>query len=329
MRPTLRVFASQALVIVSLCFALGGCGRQTESEAGDAGQAAGSAPSAADQDQLALLPASDQAGSWKRTADEPRAFVAENLWEYINGGAEGYLVYDFQQVVTADYEHPEAGLQAVVDIYRMRNALCGFGIYSAERANGARFLEVGAEGYLTANALNFWKGSYYVKVTAYQEGERVAAPLEELARAVEARIGSGEAAPPELQAFPPEGLVPHSTRYLARDVLGQSELRNGFTADYKLDDREFKLFFVTAEGVEQSAKNYQLYKDFMQQYAKNLVDHSEEETPWFTAVDPYYGQVVTMRMGDVMLGVLGLDDPELVNEYLQRLQENLAAGGAV
>ncbi len=35
-------------------------------------------------------------------SSEPRLFVGDSLWEYINGGAEVYHTYDFVDVATAE-----------------------------------------------------------------------------------------------------------------------------------------------------------------------------------------------------------------------------------
>ena len=271
-----------------------------------------------------FLPADTEIPGWKKSAAE-RTFLPENLWEYIDGGAEGYLAYDFQAVVTADYANEEADCQAVVDIYRMANPLCGFGIYSAERPQNAHIIEIGSQGYLTGNALHFWQGPYYVKITAFQEG--VGQELQKLASAISAKLDAGAEIPPELGLFPSEGLVANSERYLARDVFGHNELKNGFTADYRRDGRQFKLFFILHDNPDSTSRSYELYKNFMINYAKGVEDHSAEEIPWFSADDPYYGKVVAMQYGKAILGVLGLENPELVNNYLQEIKEKLTALG--
>ena len=59
--------------------------------------------------------------------------------------------------------------------------------------------------------------------------------------AVAAKLDATAGQPEEFTAFPGEGLVARSMRYLARDMLGHSELKNGFIADYKLGEAEFKV----------------------------------------------------------------------------------------
>jgi len=300
-----------------------GCGgaKEKKEEAPAAGAAAGSGAA------VAVLPSDGAVEGWTRSG-EPRVFNAENLWEYIDGGAEGYLIYNFQEVATADYQGPD-GLQAVVDVYRMADRMCGFGIYSSERPYEAQYNQIGCQGYFTGNALNFWQGSYYVKVTSFKEGDAVEPALRKLAEAARAAIPDKAEVPSELEVFPADHQIPNTVRYMARDVLGQSDLKNGFTAEYKDGDTEYKLFFILHDSVEQAQKSYESYKTFMSKYAKDLEDHSDEEVPWFSAKDPYYEKVLVMQAGKTMLGALGLQDAERVNDYLGQMQQKLAALGRI
>ncbi|MFH1071259.1 MAG: DUF6599 family protein [Candidatus Glassbacteria bacterium] len=298
----------------------GGQGQETAS-----GQAGSQAESSAGN-LNSLLPAQGQTADWKMNG-EPRNFGPENLWEYIDGGAEGYLVYKFQEVVTADYETADGSLQAVLDIYRMADRLCGFGIYSAERASWVDRIALGSEGYVTDNAVFFWQGPYYVKITAFEEGH--GDKLKELAQSVAARLDAEPGNPEQLAAFPTERLIDGSQRYMAQDVLGHSELKNGFTADYELDGKEFKLFFILHDNQQDASHSYQTYHDFQQKYSRNLQDHTGEEYPLFSAEDSYYGKIVAMQAGRAVIGVLGLEDVELVNRYLQQMVNSLASLGMV
>ncbi|MCE5273206.1 hypothetical protein LLH00_18160 [bacterium] len=311
------------LLLAAAALFAAGCGGAKENKE-EAPAAAGAAGSGA---ALAVLPADGAAEGWTRSG-EPRVFNADSLWVYIDGGAEGYLIYNFQEVATADYQGPD-GLQAVVDVYRMANELCGFGIYSSERPYEAQYNQIGCQGYFTRNALNFWQGPYYVKVTSFKEGNEVEPALRKLAEAARAAIPAKAEIPPELDVFPADNLIPNTVRYLARDVLGQSDLKNGFTAEYKDGDTEYKLFFILHETVEEAQKSYESYKTFMTKYAKDLEDHSDEEVPWFSAKDPYYEKVLVMQAGKTMLGALGLQDAERVNDYLGRMQQKLAALGRI
>jgi Family of unknown function (DUF6599) len=316
-----------ALIIVASISACGNAGQKESQAQREKGEQVMSG--AADSgDMLALLPAENEVHGWRQSA-EARFFMPDNLWEYINGGAEGYLVFGFRGVSTADYENDQEELQAVIDIYKMANDLCGFGIYASERSYDARYIDIGAQGYLTSNALHFYQGPYYIKLTAFQEGEKVGEQLQALAGVVLSRIGGEPLVPGQLEVFPKDGLVPHSERYLARDVLGQSELKNGFTAEYKVEDTEFKLFFILHEDLKSAAFSYEKYGEFMQKYGENHQGHEDDGVRWFTADDSYYGRVVTEQTGKAVLGILGAPDEKTVNQYLQQMRQKLVSMGKI
>jgi hypothetical protein len=54
----------------------------------------------------ALLPDDNVVPGWTRGA-ETRFFNPDNLFEYIDGAADGYVNYGFQEVVTAEYNNPQ------------------------------------------------------------------------------------------------------------------------------------------------------------------------------------------------------------------------------
>ena len=58
---------------------------------------------------------------------------AENLWELIDGAADGFVTYGVQEVVTADYAQAGTGYEAVIEVYQMKDPLNAYGKYSEER----------------------------------------------------------------------------------------------------------------------------------------------------------------------------------------------------
>jgi len=320
----------QLFLTVSMVLSISSCGgtrgKDLQSKQEEAAQA--QARTAEKSALLALLPDEREVSGWRRSA-EARFFLPDNLWEYINGGAEGYLVFGFRGVATADYENEQTGQQAVIDIFLMADELCGFGIYASERSYDAMYIDLGAQGYLTANALHLYHGPYYIKLTSFEEGREVGEQLKALAEVILTGIGGDPQVPAELEVFPREGLVANSERYLAQDVLGQSELKNGFTAEYKLAETEFKLFFILHDDLGSASHSFESYKDFMKKYGENLQEHEDEGVRWFFADDSYYGKVITEQTGKAVLGILGAPDAEIVNEYLQLMREKLTSMGLV
>jgi hypothetical protein len=111
------------------------------------------------QDDLrALLPAGGDARGWVKDGD-PQEFVGEDLYTYINGGAEIYQEYGFRRVVVQDYENA-AGKSVSLEIFEMETPAAAFGIFTFKRSGQGKSIAVGAE--LEDYYLNFWKGRFLV-----------------------------------------------------------------------------------------------------------------------------------------------------------------------
>jgi hypothetical protein len=77
-----------------------------------------------------------------RIRQEPASFYKpDTLYEYIDGGADVYLLYDFQRLLHQNFRTPGGELTA--DIYDLGKPENAFGIYSAERSPRYKFVTLG------------------------------------------------------------------------------------------------------------------------------------------------------------------------------------------
>ncbi len=189
---------------------------------------------------VSLLPASGSIEGWERDG-EHLIYYADELWEYINGAAEGFLAYDVEAVVAQDYVSAE-GWGLKLEIYDHQTPLMGFGIYSQHRDPELRFLEVGAEGFGDEYSLQCWKGRYYIKINVFETGEALSRAMRLFAEAVAADIPGEASFPSELGVFPEEGLVGKSLTYLTEGVLGRGRFPHAFAGDYELEGASGRLY---------------------------------------------------------------------------------------
>ena len=245
---------------------------------------------------LGWLPDGGAVTGWTRTR-EPRRYGPGNLWEYINGAAESFLAFGFQEAATAGYADGARQLEVTVDIYRMSDPLGAYGMYAEERNPAATFLAVGAEGYRSGNVLNFWAGPCYVKLTAPREDPALAAGLESLATEVARRIGHQGARPAAFDRFPSAGMVPHSYKVVPKDVLGQSYLANGFEAQYKDGTTAWKLLLVPFEADEGASGALDEYRGFLASAGSPPRTITAPGNGGFVGKDGYYGLVAAARAG--------------------------------
>jgi hypothetical protein len=216
-----------------------------------ASQAAGSKPEPdRPPEASSLFP---KIGGW-RLSDGPTRYTPETLFEYIDGGAESFLQFDFQELASATYVSDEghhgenrksSGTSPAtisVDIYRHRDAMRAFGMYTQERPAGTTPLPIGIEGYGGRDYLEFVVGSTYVKLV--QSGAQEPAALRRFAEKLAAGLPGTRAAPAVLKCFPERGKRARAEKLTARDFLGYPFLHDAVAVPYQIGGANFRLFVV-------------------------------------------------------------------------------------
>ncbi len=275
-------------------------------------QATGAVTAAEESKLLALLPDPDDPGTEVR--EKAELFSADNLYEYINGAAEAFIAYDFQQLVHQVYVVGET--EVPVDIYDMGSEIDAFGIYSSERGRESKFLKVGTEGYWADGILNFVAGRYYVKLAAFAEEADTAALLLSFAERIERAIAAEPKLPKIFGLFPSASLVPHSQSYVKRAPLGHQFLSPGYLADYRFGNQVTTLLLSpSSDSVEAEGKLDQL---------RNHLEKSGQVTPLeklgstaFRAETKYEGEMVALRYEGFVVLLLG--PPEHYGEFVRNL----------
>jgi hypothetical protein len=270
---------------------------------------------------LALLPASGAAADWNR-AKEPRRYSQGDLWEYIDGAAETYLAYNFQELAAAGYVHAPTRVDATAEIYRMADALSAFGIYGQERNASCEEVRLGVDGCYAGGALSFWSGSYYVKMSTSQESAGVKQALLALGGKISEGLGAQGSAPAQVGMFPTRNLVPHSVKYVARDVLGQSFFANAFEAQYRQGASSSKLTVIAFDSAEAAAAGLVRYRAFVGTGGKVTNALTAPGEGGFAGVDSYDGTIVAIRSGKIVLVGLGVSSDQtglaLIRECLAK-----------
>ncbi|HUO15080.1 MAG TPA: DUF6599 family protein [Verrucomicrobiae bacterium] len=191
----------------------------------------------------------------------PSTYSADSLYQYIDGGAEIYLLYDFQTLLHQELR--SVGAEVTVDIYEMGNPEDSFGIYSSERSTNYKFLPIGAEGYRGQGTLNFLEGRYYVKLSG--SGPNADALLGEFARLLSSRIGGSRTLPALLDKLPREHRIAHSEQFIKKDPLGHAFLAPAYLVTYAEGKQEMKLVVSVANSAAAAkARAAQLAKHFKQ-----------------------------------------------------------------
>ncbi len=143
---------------------------------------------------------------------DPQAYEGDDLFLYMDGGAEIYREYGFDRVLVQDYR--KAGLSLTLEIFRMTSADGAFGIFTFKRSGAGRVLGIGSADSLEEGYLNFWKGRFLVTVTGTASDPATIEGIGLIARGVADRIGESADPPRLCSVFAGGGFVVSGLKYL-------------------------------------------------------------------------------------------------------------------
>ena len=237
-----------------------------------------------------------------------REYVPETLFDYMDGNAEGYLIYGFQKMdgITCTRE----GLQLIVDVSLMDSPESAWGLFASNRDPRRSVSVIGMAGQVLDNRAIFVKGSRFVEFSVAPTGNHREL-LDRLAKEWAARFSGDTTPPAALSWFPLPGLKPESIRLIPSSVLGVSQLRRGFVADYESGMRAFIVPEASAESARQVME--ELSKRFGSEQPAQVGNQG------FLASDRYLGQMCIFRKGDKVAGVVKAKDPAEATELASAL----------
>ena len=235
----------------------------------------------------AANPACNLVPGWRRKAKRA-AYVADNLFEYMDGNAEGYLLYGFQNMhgVTC----VKGGVTLVIDISDFGDADSAYGMFSANRDLRRPPAKLGMGGQIVPRRAIFAKGQYYVEIGAEPEGDHTAI-LQAWTAALEKIAPGSSEVPVALSWFPSEGQ--QSLRLVPESVLGIRILKRGYVAQYDFG----KAFVVTEASPESAAAVMQKLRERFGETAKAPIGDEA-----FQVTDKYLGRICIVRKGRYVAG---------------------------
>lgn len=132
-----------------------------------------------------VLPPSGAVAGWEKTGTT-QTYTAENLWQYLDGGAEEYVNAGVVSAATSDYKF-QGNLEAVVDVYTMKSPNGAQKLLDTEPPSG-QAVPVGDAARLYTQSLIFRKGPSLVRITAYEPAPGEGDALLSLAHGIEGRL---------------------------------------------------------------------------------------------------------------------------------------------
>ncbi len=244
----------------------------------------GAAPQvSADQ---ALLPPGGFLGLWKK-AERTRVFTSADLYGHIDGGAELFLEFGFEQLTVQGYSAASADTHDAsqasefqLEIYRMADPIAATGIYLLKCGKESRDASFGERHTINNYQLTFKRSRYYVVVNNTSGEEELRNGMVEFARFIASRLPAEE---PIAVAgtLPKEGIIPDSIR-LARgpyalqaiytlgegDILQLHRSITAVAADYQGDSGRKSLIQVDYPNQATAAAAFRHLQTNLDSYLK-------------------------------------------------------------
>ena len=268
-----------------------------------------------------------EVGGWKWDEKEVR-YNSRTLFEYIDGAAELYLAYGFQNLSVHRFEKSNQP-PITLELYEMASSEDAYGVFSFERQDESVGIGQGSE--FGGGLLRFWKGKYFVSVYAEGEGSEVESAILTMGRAAADSILATGPEPTLTGVVPGKafGLIDKSVRYLKshvllnqrffvahQNILNLSRGTEVVLAQYLQDQQKTQLLLILYANRKEAGDAYQ---SFMKAYLPDAggKDRSKTEDQKWT---------VARQQNEFVLIVFGAPTADHAEALLQATEEKLPRG---
>jgi hypothetical protein len=244
---------------------------------------------------MAQMPPCTAVQGWTQQG-ESRSFDADNLFEYMDGNAEGYILYHFVGMKGITCLSGDMTLN--IDISEFEDTEFAYGMFTSTRDPRLATEKLGVTGQITQRKGVFTKGKYYVEISANPEKDH-SATLRAFLSIIEKNLQGRTTLPDAFGWFPTENLTPDSIRLVPESVLGLRLLKSGYIAQYQAG----KAFLVRESSPETAA---QVVAKLRERFGQTSPARIGDEA--FTASDKYLNGLCVFRKGNFIGGFANLPE---------------------
>jgi hypothetical protein len=195
-----RVTLACAVALLAAALLSSACGEQTASLA-------------------AVLPGADAFPGWMPDG-EAQLFDRDTVFQLVDGQADVFFAYGFQQVAVRRYENRQ-DVQVDIHVWQLRRPADAYGLFSADTTGAPA--DVGNDGDLeSGRRLAFWQDRYTVWVHARPQADD--AELWRFAEALSEALPKGGEPPALMAQLPAEGMVERSAVCFHQEISIQDRL---------------------------------------------------------------------------------------------------------
>ncbi|MDY7080192.1 MAG: DUF6599 family protein [Chloroflexota bacterium] len=197
-----------------------------------------------------------------RPAGEVEVFDHENIYDLVNGQAEAFFAYGFEQVAVQRYKNAEETVLHI-EVWQLATPADAYGLFTASISGDPAAIGNGGDAD-PGRRLAFWQDHYAVHVRARPELDD--AELWAFAEAISKALPEGGERPALANRLPPDGLVERSSIFFHEEISIQSELwlggenllglgreTDGILARYEVDGAAAWLLLIEYPDAEAAA----------------------------------------------------------------------------
>jgi hypothetical protein len=254
----------------------------------------------------------------------PRIYKGTKLFDYMDGGAELYYEYNFEQACVQRYQTPPGEVTA--EIYQMDLPADAYGIYTFDTKG--EHTSIGQDAVYEKGLLGFWKGRYFVRV--FSENEELKETILVIGRAIAQKI-TEEGERPDIVASIPSfwvegnsllyfrGMIALNNSYFLshQNVLSLSEGCEGVTVQYTPETQPLRVILVRYPDLPQAEEAFKSFQ------ASEVIKEGELKEGLFLGKSRKGYGGATME-GDLVIVVL---DGATLQNVTRALRSLPAAGG--
>lgn len=231
---------------------------------------------------------------WEQSGAK-RQYTPDNLFDYRDGAAEGYLIFGFVRMQGIDCQSGTTTLS--IDVSDMTDADSAYGMFAANRDPSQPIAKIGMGAQVLPQSLSFAKGKYFVEIVDTDGNTKSdqTVPLQAFAAKIVQLLDGRETPPEALRWFPGENQV--SVRLVPESVLGLKILKRGYVAKYK----EGQAFIVLEDSPESAAE---VMKKLRIRFTDSTPAQIADEA--FQVKAPYLDGICVFRKGRYIAGYANL-----------------------
>jgi hypothetical protein len=166
-----------------------------------------------------ILSQTDAISGWEPNGDQT-IFDRENLYDLVNGQADAFFAFGFEQVVVQDYKNADDAA-VTIEAWQLGTPADAHGLFTVSIAGAPT--QVGNDGDTDpGRRIAFWQDRYFVQVRARQDIDD--SDLRAFAASVADALPAGGERHPLLKRLPADGLVERSEIFFHEEISAQDRL---------------------------------------------------------------------------------------------------------